>query len=159
MKDWKKYTKLLLTAAAASVVMFAAPATARAMDEIVELDENNVWTDNYGVEYTFTLSRSGATLGSVNDENAHEGYSVDLPKGVSAEGNDYPVNGLGSGAFVNKTKIANVDLSDTSIEYIAGRKTTAMNGYGVGKTGFEGCTSLGEIKITGLSDSYTQLHV
>lgn len=25
MKDWKKYTKLLLTAAAASVVMFAAP--------------------------------------------------------------------------------------------------------------------------------------
>lgn len=104
MKDWKKYTKLLLTAAAASVVMFAAPATARAMDEIVELDENNVWTDNYGVEYTFTLSRSGATLSSVNDENAHEGYSVDLPKGVSAEGNDYPVNGLGSGAFVNKNK-------------------------------------------------------
>ena len=31
MKDWKKYTKLLLTAAAASVVMLAAPATATAM--------------------------------------------------------------------------------------------------------------------------------
>ena len=76
MKDWKKYTKLLLTAAAASVVMFAAPATARAMDGVVELDENNVWLDDsIGVEYTFTLSSSGATLSSVNDENADEGYS------------------------------------------------------------------------------------
>ena len=54
MKDWKKYTKLLLTAAAASVVMFAAPATARAMDGAVELDDNNVWfDDSTGVEYTF----------------------------------------------------------------------------------------------------------
>ncbi len=147
MKDWKKYTKLLLTAAAASVVMFAAPATARAMDEIVELDENNVWTDNYGVEYTFTLSRSGATLSSVNDENADEGYSVDLPKGVSAEGNDYPVNGLGSGAFVNKTKIANVDLSDTSIEYIGRNKNMGMTGYGVDKTGFQGCTALEDVEL------------
>ncbi|WP_418373948.1 leucine-rich repeat protein [Agathobacter sp.] len=149
MKDWKKYTKLLLTAAAASVVMFAAPATARAMDGAVELDDNNVWfDDSTGVEYTFALSSSGATLSSVNDENADEGYAVDLPATVTdTEGNDYPVNGLGTGAFVNKTKIASADLSDTSIEYIAGRKTTAMNGYGVGKTGFEGCTSLGEIKL------------
>lgn len=149
MKDWKKYTKLLLTAAAASVVMFAAPATARAMDGAVELGDNNVWfDDSTGVEYTFALSSSGATLSSVNDENADEGYAVDLPATVTdTEGNDYPVNGLGTGAFVNKTKIASADLSDTSIEYIAGRKTTAMNGYGVGKTGFEGCTSLGEIKL------------
>ena len=117
MKDWKKYTKLLLTAAAASVVMFAAPATARAMDGAVELDDNNVWfDDSTGVEYTFALSSSGATLSSVNDENADEGYAVDLPATVTdTEGNDYPVNGLGTGAFVNKTKIASADLSDTSI--------------------------------------------
>ena len=149
MKDWKKYTKLLLTVAAASVVMFAAPATARAMTEPAELDDNKVWFDeNTGVEYTFTLASSGATLSSVNDENADDGYTVDLPATViDSEGNEYSVNGLGAGAFVGKTKIVNADLSDTSITYIGRNKNSGMNGYGINQNGFQGCTVLEDVKL------------